>query len=659
MQVGRPCTPRQTSTVEEKTDLIVRLVNIAIPSRTVNYKVSKMPFVQMENISHFLRALQAPPFELPDHDVFLTVDLYEAKDPAQVLQCLSAFSRRASTLQPSRFKRTLGPRSRNAALSPQSTGVGNGWTAANDSSRARGASDASQSSASLSATGTRHGVDIGSGRSSENSQSATNGGVRAFPRGGISSWSKRTDEGTTAPAWNIYQYGYMGGASQGNQGISFGARRQITSSAPTIPGMADKERKRREEEEEEKERLRAAAEEEKRRNQLQREEEERERLAEEEMWREETNRRREMERLEAEREKEMWAKEERRRKDEEDRRHLEKQMEVEARLKIDGQKTEIDRKAGLNGQYLSQYLSQQAHLPTTRTNEEPKLSGESEKVRQLERELELARQREREYQAERKERLRWEHGQETAAAKDKDTLSTNGPQRLQSPVIDQSHHQGALGAGTKIEDESERLYLANEWNNRSTNPSEPPTSSHRETTDSQRPLPEPSPWTVEDDVPDILSRPLPDPTAYAPRVNRTDRFLAANPAPTLEKPKTHFPSELGFDSTAERHIENTRRDESQNKTRAGGWASKSLLEREMERERQRQQEWEEGQNATREAAEKGVGKGLKENTVGEGGSWDVNQYGWTGGDNQNRGGLSFGGRRQIIGPRPPPRSGGL
>lgn len=76
----------------------------------------------------------------------------------------------------------------------------------------------------------------------------------------------------------------------------------------------------------------------------------------------------------------------------------------------------------------------------------------------------------------------------------------------------------------------------------------------------------------------------------------------------------------------------------------------------MERERERQREWEESQKQTREAA----AKGLKDPTIGIGpgqGAWDVHQYGFMGGDNQNRGGpgLGVGGaRRQIIGPRPPP-----
>jgi hypothetical protein len=71
----------------------------------------------------------------------------------------------------------------------------------------------------------------------------------------------------------------------------------------------------------------------------------------------------------------------------------------------------------------------------------------------------------------------------------------------------------------------------------------------------------------------------------------------------------------------------------------------------MERERERQREWEENQEHTQAAA--------RDNTMGSGPgqTWDVHQYGYLGGDNQNRGGAGLGvggARRQIIGPRPPP-----
>ncbi|KAK9314386.1 calponin homology domain-containing protein [Lipomyces starkeyi] len=74
--------------------ILCRLVNIIVPSANLKYKTSRMPFVQMENISMFLRA--AASLGLPQYDLFQTVDLYEAKDPAQVVQTLYSFSRHAN-----------------------------------------------------------------------------------------------------------------------------------------------------------------------------------------------------------------------------------------------------------------------------------------------------------------------------------------------------------------------------------------------------------------------------------------------------------------------------------------------------------------------------------------------------------------------------------
>ena len=230
-----------------------------------------MPFIQMENISHFLKACEGPPLNMPAHDRFLTVDLYEGKDPAQVLQCLSAFSRVANATNPAKFPTTLGPR-KAGPLSPTSTGaaVRNGAPA--------------QSFSSLSAAKPMTPNRTGGSTTSSNAEGNTKN------TGPVSSWSKRTDEGTTSPAWNIHQYGYMGGASQGNQGIAFGARRQITSAAPTVPSLADKERKRREKEAED-EQLRIMAEESERKRKTERDaEEERERIAEEQRWEDETRR---------------------------------------------------------------------------------------------------------------------------------------------------------------------------------------------------------------------------------------------------------------------------------------------------------------------------------------------------------------------------------
>ncbi|KAL2156442.1 hypothetical protein VTH82DRAFT_1187 [Thermothelomyces myriococcoides] len=60
---------------------LCKLVNLVLDPPGVKFKKSPMPFVQMENISHFLRACQGPPLNLQQHDMFLTVDLYEQKRP--------------------------------------------------------------------------------------------------------------------------------------------------------------------------------------------------------------------------------------------------------------------------------------------------------------------------------------------------------------------------------------------------------------------------------------------------------------------------------------------------------------------------------------------------------------------------------------------------
>ncbi|KAJ9258196.1 hypothetical protein DTO212C5_8770 [Paecilomyces variotii] len=592
---------------------LCKLVNLAV-SPGVKYKQSSMPFVQMENISHFLRAIQMPPLSLPPHDVFLTVDLYESKDPAQVLQCLGAFSRRANAIEPAKFPRTLGAKSKAGAVTPQLTGSSQSQLG----TRPRGASNASNPGALSPAA-----ASTTSGRSSPGK------GGSPSPRTPVSSWSRKTDETVTAPAWNIHQYGYMGGASQANQGVTFGARRQITSPLPAVPSLAEKEKKRREAAAEEERRRRQAQEEEEERRRIQREEEEANARAEEERrWAEETERLRENERREVEEQKKKWD-DEQRKWEEEEQRRLQEEKELEEKFNRERQRTRGLSDARLNGQFLSQY---QAHQPKSppRTVE----TAESQRIKELERELELAKERERQYE---RERLDLREKQE----RDNRSRSRSHPRPVQP-----SYDLSSL--------EEERKLLRKEWQQQQDDFSAPPMTPPRQ----GRPLPDPkaaqqtSPRPLPD--PKVAAqtspRPLPSPAAYA---SRTDRFLASNPAPSPPKPSSHRPED--YSSTAEIDAENSRRIAAQQKTRAGGWASKSLLEREMERERERQREWEEGQKQTSEAAK----KGLKDDVgVGPGqGAWDVHQYGFMGGDNQNRGGpgLGIGGaRRQIIGPRPPP-----
>lgn len=157
----------------------------------------------MENISHFLRACKSPPLNLQAHDIFQTVDLFEHKDPAQVLTCIGAFSRRANALQPSKFPTMIGPRSKAGPMSPDHTG-GYGSNAASYG-RPRGASNTSATSSAASTATSRAEGHTSPSRFSNSTASSVNGGTKS-PTGGVSSWSKRTDEGATTPAWNIHQY---------------------------------------------------------------------------------------------------------------------------------------------------------------------------------------------------------------------------------------------------------------------------------------------------------------------------------------------------------------------------------------------------------------------------------------------------------------------
>ena len=605
-----------------------------------------MPFVQMENISIFLRACQAAPLNLHQHDTFLTVDLFEQKDPAQVLQCLGAFSRAANAANPSRFPSVIGPRARgnSSVVSPQGTGGGGGGLPGPATpSRGRGISVTSNTShgggsrplLSHNQTG-----DSGSGRRSPTKSPTHNNNGPGSP-GAVSSWSKREHEGATSPAWNIAQYGYMGGASQGNLGIAFGARRQITTSAPSVPSLAEKERLRKEKEAEE---ARLLAEEQQRKAELE-EEERLARLEEERKWEEETRRLRDEEKRKAEEEKRRWEEEERQWKITEEKRRKEEE-EAAARLDEDRQRTRSRSDARLRGQFLSQYQAEQASSGDGGDDERYK-----SRVKELERELELARQREAEYERERQGRPPSE------ARESRDTQQAKVRARSRSRPAD------ATPSRQDSWSRDEREVLHTEWNRHQQQLQEPRSakpavSSPLAPAKSPRPLPDPTA------APPIKpqntgGRPLPDPAAYKspPRPvpippSRTDRFLAEQEAPAPAQTKQTYSRELG--ATAEQDAEDRRRAQSQTATKAGGWASKSLLEREMEMERQRQREWEEAQKET--AAAVRSGDGVDGIGGGIGGKWDVNQWtGFTGGDSQNKGAQGIGaGRRQIVGPRPLP-----
>ncbi|KAL8746653.1 MAG: hypothetical protein Q9190_001342 [Brigantiaea leucoxantha] len=182
-----------------------RLANLAIGAPGIRFKESSMPFVQMENISHFLRACQSSPLNLQPHDIFLTVDLYENKDPAQVLTCINAFSRRASAINPSRFPSPIGSKTKSGIVSPQNTGGYGGFNSSY--TRPRGVSNTSTTSSAASTSTPRAAGRDSPSKFSESTRSNLSNG--SGPKGSapnVSSWSKRSDEAATAPAWNIHQY---------------------------------------------------------------------------------------------------------------------------------------------------------------------------------------------------------------------------------------------------------------------------------------------------------------------------------------------------------------------------------------------------------------------------------------------------------------------
>lgn len=76
--------------------LLCQLGNkLSIPNNPcTKVKNSRMPFVQMENISFFLRACEM--IGVPHDEIFQTVDLFDRKDPYQIIVTLISFSRLAN-----------------------------------------------------------------------------------------------------------------------------------------------------------------------------------------------------------------------------------------------------------------------------------------------------------------------------------------------------------------------------------------------------------------------------------------------------------------------------------------------------------------------------------------------------------------------------------
>ena len=418
--------------------------------------------------------------------------------------------------------------------------------------------------------------------------------------GAISSWSRKADEGQTAPAWNIHQYGFMGGASQGNQGVVFGAPRQITSPSVNVPSTAEKQARMRQmnEEEEREATNRREAEQRFAAEKLAQIEasEERARIDEHRRFDEEAQKAHVRAREEAEMQRRALDKEreELRNARERELRDVERDKE-ERRNRDERRRAEEER---------ARQEAEDVRRRSSHVSPPPSLKGNSELDRIKELEKQLAEAREREHQWRQRQQSAsppregaivspddsFAEGDEAVFANKPPALSTEkAPLRQPRPSDGDRPSTGTTSVEPKFS---------------AGKPRHSPFARPAKTLEpAQAEIRPPAPLRATAEPPSgdntdssIYSSPGP------PHVTRTDEYLSSNPPPRVSKPTAHVSEELGMSSTSERAAEDARRAASQQKTKAGGLASKSLLEKEMERERERQREWEENQIAKARAA---------------------------------------------------------
>ncbi|KAL9048979.1 MAG: hypothetical protein Q9162_007454 [Coniocarpon cinnabarinum] len=576
-------------------DGVALLVNLALPPPGIRYKASNMPFTQRENISQFLTACEKAPFNMPSHDRFLTVDLYDEKDPTQVIQCLAAFSRVANTLNPMRFPTTIGPK-RGAPSPTRKTAEGGSHNTSTPSRPGRGFSNVSNASfGSPSPIAATKSPPVGNNMSP--TPSAGSPDLRtpeSMSRSGsmISSWSKKGDEGSTAPAWNIHQYGYLGGASQGNQGVVFGAPRQITSPSVNVPTAAEKQaRLRQQEREAEAEAKRRREEEESRARERKAQIEAEEQAAREEehrAWEEETRKAKQRAEEDAERERQALERERETLRKVRERELQEVERDKEERRRREEQRRAEEEQARKEAERVRK---SSAHVSPPRQS-----SSENQRIKELERQLAEAKERERQW------KKRQEESRSPPQTHSSHDEPNESPDQSFTAGDDEQFENKTASASASVPSTapaSQQIPM------RSGGPRPLPTAPKPRNYPFTRPKKTLEPAQAEVRPPAPLSAtaepPADDtkPSTYASsrpaHVTRTDKFLATNPAPLESKPTSHQSEEMGMSSTSEGAAEDARRAQVQQKTKAGEWASKSLLEREMEKERERQREWEEEQ----------------------------------------------------------------
>eukprot|EP00003_Mantamonas_plastica_P025459 TRINITY_DN4_c0_g1_i11.p2 TRINITY_DN4_c0_g1~~TRINITY_DN4_c0_g1_i11.p2 ORF type:complete len:221 (+),score=81.17 TRINITY_DN4_c0_g1_i11:1876-2538(+) len=76
--------------------ILCKAINEIAPGSIKKINKMKAPFMQMENVSSYIDACKE--LGMPEHDLFVTVDLYEGKDMGQVVQNIHALGRQAQSL---------------------------------------------------------------------------------------------------------------------------------------------------------------------------------------------------------------------------------------------------------------------------------------------------------------------------------------------------------------------------------------------------------------------------------------------------------------------------------------------------------------------------------------------------------------------------------
>merc|ERR1712026_63809 len=89
--LGEPLPDGEFEEVLKNGVVLCKLMNKISPGAIPKFKEKGMPFILMENIQSFLKAVKT--YGVPDAEVFQTPDLFEARNIPQVTLCIYSLAR--------------------------------------------------------------------------------------------------------------------------------------------------------------------------------------------------------------------------------------------------------------------------------------------------------------------------------------------------------------------------------------------------------------------------------------------------------------------------------------------------------------------------------------------------------------------------------------